>query len=189
MIGALVYSAIPPVVLGRMKLPLAEALHEKTLKADADMNKADWMTALAGVVGILGVGAGIWWADSAAALFISIGVVKDGVLNIKGVFSDLMDQPPTTVERERDAGLIEGAVDALEALTWVQDADVRLRDEGAVVAGEAFVVPTGDSVTLEQLRDAARAVHAVDWKVYDVVVTAVESVDRARDPQEGEPVR
>lgn len=35
MIAALLYSIIPPVILGRMKLPLARALHESTLYADA----------------------------------------------------------------------------------------------------------------------------------------------------------
>jgi cation diffusion facilitator family transporter len=189
MIAALVYSAIPPVILGRMKLPLARELNEKTLKADADMNKADWMTAGAAVLGILGIGVGLWWADSAAALVISIDVLKDGITNMKAVFSDLMDQRPTTPDREPDTEVIGKAVEALRELGWVRDADVRLHEEGAVVAGEAFVVPAGETVTLEQLQEAARAVHATHWRVYDVVVTPVETVERRRDPQAGEPVR
>jgi divalent metal cation (Fe/Co/Zn/Cd) transporter len=182
MIAALVYSMVPPVILGRMKLPLADDLHEKTLKADAEMNKADWMTAGAAILGILGIGIGLWWADSVAALLISLDVVKDGITNVKAVFSDLMDQRPTTTDREPDAEILDAATGALTALDWVLDADVRLHEEGAVVAGEAFVVPAGRSVTLDQLQEAARAVHAVDWKIYDVVVTAVEGVDRLRDP-------
>lgn len=185
MIGALVYSAIPPVVLGRMKLPIANELHEKTLKADADMNKADWMTAGAAILGILGIGIGLWWADSAAALLISLDVLKDGITNVKAVFSDLMDQRPTTADRKPDDSVIEGTLNALKRLDWVQDADIRLHEEGAVIAGEAFVVPAGDGVTLAQLGEATRAVHEVDWKVYDVVVTAVETVEKRRDPQEG----
>ena len=39
MIPALVYSAIPAVIIGRLKLPLARELHDKVLYADAQMNK------------------------------------------------------------------------------------------------------------------------------------------------------
>ena len=39
MIPALVYSAIPAVIIGWLKLPLARELHDKVLYADAQMNK------------------------------------------------------------------------------------------------------------------------------------------------------
>ncbi len=190
MIGALAYSAIPPVILGRLKQPLAEELHEKTLKADADMNKADWMTAGSAILGILGVGLGSWWADSAAALVISLDVCKDGFTNVRAVFSDLMDQRPTDVERKPMEELFQEMRRVLEALPWVRAAEIRLHEEGATVTGDAFVEPEGGSVTLEQLAQASAAVHDVDWKVYDVVVTAVEDVGRKRSPSaEGERVR
>lgn len=191
MIGALVYSAIPVVILGRMKQPLARELHEKTLKVDADMNKADWMTAGAAVVGILGVGVGFWWADSAAALVISLDVCKDGITNVRAVFSDLMDQRPTDVDRKPMEELFDEMQSALRELPWVRAAEIRLHEEGATITGDAFVEPEGGSVTLEQLAEAAAAVHEVDWKVYDVTVTAVEDVSRKRSPtaQHGERVR
>jgi len=50
MIAALVYSAIPPFILGRMKQPLAHDLHQKALQTDANMNKGDWLSGLAGVL-------------------------------------------------------------------------------------------------------------------------------------------
>ncbi len=59
MIAALGYSAVPPVVLRRMKAPLAKSVHEKVLHADAAMNKADWMTGPAAIAGVLGVGFGL----------------------------------------------------------------------------------------------------------------------------------
>src|SRR5215216_8082741 len=37
MIAALVYSVIPPFILGRMKHPLAKELHQKALQTDANM--------------------------------------------------------------------------------------------------------------------------------------------------------
>ena len=55
MILVLLVTGIPPVILGRMKLKLAEPLHNKVLYADADMNKADWMTSFAAIVGIAGI--------------------------------------------------------------------------------------------------------------------------------------
>jgi hypothetical protein len=39
--GALTYSIVPPVILGRMKLPLAKRLQDKVLHTDAMMQKAD----------------------------------------------------------------------------------------------------------------------------------------------------
>ena len=56
MMGAMVVTGVPPVLLGRVKMKLAEALHDKVLYADAKMNKADWMTALSSFVGVAGSG-------------------------------------------------------------------------------------------------------------------------------------
>src|SRR5690606_36061958 len=59
MMLALAVSAVPPMILGHKKLKLAEALSLKPLRTDADMGKADWMTALAGIVGVAGIGFGL----------------------------------------------------------------------------------------------------------------------------------
>ena len=64
--------------MGRIKLRYAEQLSDKVLRADADMNKADWLTGLATAVGVLGIGLGFWWADAVAALVVSISISKDG---------------------------------------------------------------------------------------------------------------
>src|SRR5690554_4425162 len=69
MMGVMALTALPPVFIGRAKLKLAKDLHNKVLYADADMNKADWMTALGSIVGVTGVGIGLWWLDAVAALF------------------------------------------------------------------------------------------------------------------------
>ncbi len=71
MIAALIYAMIPPVILGRIKIKIAKELHEKTLHADAMMNKADWMTSGAACVGVIGIGFGFWWLDAVAAIFIA----------------------------------------------------------------------------------------------------------------------
>lgn len=182
MVATLIYSGIPPVILGRMKLPLAAELHDKALHADADMNKADWLTALAGVAGIIGIGLGWWWADAVAALFISVEIVRDGVKNLRRVISDLMDSQPTTVDGDRDEAPMRLRERVL-TFPWVEDAEVRLREEGHVFTGEIYVVPapaTGD--LSRKVEEVARAAREVDWRIYDVVVMPVTTLHRGGPP-------
>jgi cation diffusion facilitator family transporter len=174
MIAALAYSAVPPVVLGRRKQPLARRLHDKTLHADAAMNRADWMTAGAGIVGILGIAIGWWWADSVAAGLISLAIVKDGVENLRHVIGDLMDRRPVTVDRAEPDGIVDNVRTAVEALPWVAGAEVRLREEGEVLNGELFVVPRDARDLVARLAEAEDAAGEADQRVYDVVATAVE---------------
>jgi divalent metal cation (Fe/Co/Zn/Cd) transporter len=79
MIAALVYSAVPVAILGRMKEKLAAELHDKVLHADAQMNRADWMTAGSALVGVVGIGFGVWWMDAVAAIVIGLSITHDGV--------------------------------------------------------------------------------------------------------------
>jgi cation diffusion facilitator family transporter len=171
MIGVLVASSIPTFVLGRLKLRIAGRIHDKTLKADADMNRADWQTDLAGIVGIAGIGMGWWWADAAAGAFISAAIVRDGARNLREVVADLMDSYPRTVEG-KPSDVPERVRRAVEALPWVQGAEVRMREEGHVFNGELFVrVVEGDCRDLRaRLEEARRAATAVDWRVHDIVV-------------------
>lgn len=175
MIAALVYSIVPPLILGRMKLSVAEEIHDKALHADATINKADWLTGGAGIAGIVGIGFGLWWADSVAATVISADIVKDGVENLRRVIADLIDQRPTSVDGE-PLGLQRELAEAMRGLDWVEDADARLREEGHVVAGEAYLVPQGGSATVDQVDEAGRAAVEVDWRLHDIVVTIVRSV-------------
>lgn len=98
MIPALIYSAVPAMILGRLKLPLAHFLHDKVLFADAQMNKADWLTAVAAMVGVLGIGFGLWWLDALAAIIISLDITRDGATNLRAAIADLMDARPTLVD-------------------------------------------------------------------------------------------
>lgn len=169
MMAMLFISAIPPLVLGRMKLKLAKKLHDKTLKADADMNKADWITALAGMVGIAGIAFGLWWADAAAGIFISGGIVKDGVQNLRGAVSNLMDGRPVTVQGERS--MVPKLVrDALSSLPWVIEAEVRMREEGHVFTGELFLRTDDCSDLSAKTAEAKSVAQQVDWRVHDFVV-------------------
>ena len=103
MMPVLALTSVPPVLLGRQKRALARCLHDKALHADAEMNRADWHTAGAAILGLVGIGLRLWWADAAAAAVISVNVLRDGVTNLKRVANVLVDAAPTTVATdERD---------------------------------------------------------------------------------------
>ena len=70
--------------MGRIKLRYAEQLRDKVLRADADMNKADWLTGLATAVGVLGIELGFWWADAVAGLVIAVFAIREGIEAWKG---------------------------------------------------------------------------------------------------------
>lgn len=169
MIGALLVHSVPTYVLGRRKLSVAKRIHDKTLKADADMNRADWQTDLAGSAGIAGVGLGWWWADSAIAAFISAMIVRDGARNLREVVADLMDGRPRTVEG-RPSDVPERVRSAVAALPWVLGAEVRMREEGHVFNGELFVAVDDTCDLRGRLVEVRRVADAVDLRVHDLVV-------------------
>lgn len=174
MVGAMLLTAAPPVYLGLVKMKLARTLHDKVLYADADMNKADWTTALAAAVGVLGIGIGWWWADSAAALLISVSILRDGIKNLRGAVGGLIDTRAKTFD---DAGPhpLGGQIDRyLNSLGWVAEARSRIRDEGHVFHVESFVVTKGRRTPrMKRFEDARNACIDMDWKVQDMVIVPV----------------
>ncbi|WP_411375381.1 cation diffusion facilitator family transporter [Arthrobacter sp. MPF02] len=177
MMGVMVLTAAPPVFLGRAKMKLAEKLHDKVLYADADMNKADWMTAVAAVVGVAGIGFGLWWADYAAALIIAASILHDGFKNTRAAVSALMDKRAMTYDDSEPHPLGRRLDDYLRSLDWTGDAKSRIRDEGHVFHVESFVVPASQALpTLDQLEEARQACIAMDWKVQDMVIVPVSEL-------------
>lgn len=177
MIAALVYSVIPPFILGRMKLPLATELHEKALQTDANINKGDWLAGLAGVLGILGIGFGYWWADSVAAGLISFEIIKDGYSDLRNSIAQLMNRRPTDVHGAKDDPTPDKIQHALEALDWVEKARVRLREDGDVLTGEAFIVPRDERDMFGRIKQATDLALSLDWRIHDVNVVPVSSIE------------
>jgi cation diffusion facilitator family transporter len=177
MIAALVYSIFPPLILGRMKLPLATELHDKTLQTDATIDKGDWLAGLAGIAGILGIAYGFWWADAVAGGIISVEIVKDGYGALKNSVQQLMNMRPTDVENKEKDPIFDKVQAEIENLEWVKDARIRLREDGDVIAGEAFVVPTDEQNLLEKLGQAGERVKALDWRIYDFNIVPVSTLD------------
>jgi cation diffusion facilitator family transporter len=173
MLPALAWSGLPAVFLGRAKIPLAEELHNKVLYADAKMNKADWLTASAAMVGVVGIGFGLWWLDAAAAALISLDITKDGVSNLRRAVVDLMDQTPTTIDEDDPDPLRDKLAAMLEDLVWVEEVDVRLREEGQVYFGEALVVPSDETNITEKIEAALKQARDLDWRIHDLALTPV----------------
>ena len=184
MIAVMIATGAPVVVLGRMKLKLAPLLHDKVLYADAQMNKADWMTSLATVVGVLGIGVGLWWADAVAAIVVSVDIVRDGWTNLRGSVRDLMDARATRYDGTDPDPLSQRMVDRLTAAPWVADAECRVRDLGHVLHVEAFVVPAaGTSLSLTATTRLREQCVALDWRVQDFVLSVVEELPEDLLPQ------
>ncbi|HEY0378026.1 MAG TPA: cation transporter [Pyrinomonadaceae bacterium] len=175
MVAALAYSVVPPFVLGRMKLPLARELHDKALQTSATINKGDWLAGLAGIAGIVGIAYGYWWADSVAAGFISFEIVKDGFSSLGNSVAQLMNKRPSDVESKEKDPTVDKVRQELERLDWVSEARVRLREDGDVLTGEAFIVPSDERDLLKRLEQATEVIHAVDWRLHDVNVVPVGS--------------
>jgi divalent metal cation (Fe/Co/Zn/Cd) transporter len=187
MIAVMVVTGVPPVILGRMKMRLARDLHDKVLYADADMNRADWMTSLGTIVGVSGIGVGLWWLDAAAALFIAGSIVHDGVRNLIAATTDLMDARATTFDDRIPHPLVDRVDGVLADLEWVREAGSRARDEGHVFHIEAFVVPRSRTVSLDQLDAAREACVALDWKVEDIVIVPVTELPEVVTRHPGTP--
>jgi cation diffusion facilitator family transporter len=175
MIPALCYTIACEFTMGQLKKPYANDLHDKTLGADARMNRADFLTGLSGILGVTGVAFGFWWADSLAAAVIGFEVLRDGWENLHASITDLLDERPTDLEGEPD-DVGEKLRRRVKTLSWVRDADVRLREEGNLVTGEVFVVPhTTDGITTRyaELQKVARE---VDWRFYDLSFVPVDEL-------------
>ena len=183
MIVVMALSCIGPVILGRMKAAPAEALHDKVLAADADMNRADWQTGVATIVGVAGIGMGLWWADAVAALVVSVSILHDGWTNMRGAIEGLSDARPTGIDGTDPHPLIWDIDAALDGVDWAADHGARVRDEGHVFHVEAFLVPAdGQTVTVERLAEVREKLADLSWKLDDVVVTVVAEVHDEHRP-------
>jgi cation diffusion facilitator family transporter len=185
MVAVLFSTMVPAILLGRAKLRIAKQLHDKVLYADAEMNRADWLTAAAAIVGVLGIGAGLWWADALAALVIGGDIVRDGWRCTRGAVANLMDNRPRVVDDSRPHPLPAQLLTAVLDNDWIADAWLRVREEGHVFVGELLVVPSTDALAdadrlVRRLEELGRWVREYDWRMHDLVVAPVTRIDADR---------
>ena len=179
MIAAILATVGPSILLGRKKLELAPQIHDKILFADAKMMKADWVTATATAIGVLGVGLGFWWVDPVAAALVSFSILKDGVDNVGVAVGDLIERRPMKTDQSGPEPLAEALRACIEDLDWVASANVRLREVGHVFFGEVFVTPHGAPTGLPaKIRHAVDTARAINWRLYDVTVTVLDDAPR-----------
>jgi cobalt-zinc-cadmium efflux system protein len=154
MILVLLWSTIPSMILGRLKLPIAREINDKVLHTDAQMQKADWMTGLAAIVGVLGIGFGYWWTDAAAAGFIAFGIIKDGVTQLRSSTAELVDGTPRKLEEDEIAPEAKALRKALE--DRFPGSVVRLRETGRYIHAEVCGVEPKGSHDLKALWPGAK---------------------------------
>lgn len=181
MIAALLWSAIPVLIIGRIKTGLAEQLHDKVLNADAAMNRADWLTAGAALIGVVGIGFGVWWLDSAAAIVIGLDIGRDGWKYTRAATADLVDARPRRLDESGVHALVGEVHDVVAGLDWIDVAAVRMRELGHVISVSVLAVPRDETDLLARVEDAVQRICALDWKLQDVVVSVVPELRGAPD--------
>lgn len=176
MMLALLYSLVPAYLLGQKKLPLSNQLHIKVLYVDAKMQKADWMAAAAGIVGIIGVHFGLWWADPLAAIFIAANIVKDGFYQVTASMADLMEEIPKTMDDRSPHPLLIELTKVFLEEEWVKDVHIRMREHGLVFFGDVFVIPEHEENLVENIQKVYEKARSLDWKIQDLVIQPVKSL-------------
>ncbi|KFB09742.1 cation diffusion facilitator family transporter [Nitratireductor basaltis] len=173
MMAALLYSVIPPVILGRRKKKLARELRDKILFTDADMNAADWQTGAAGIVGIIGIGLGYWWADAAAAGLISFSILNDGLRNLRTAFAELMDGAP----RKIDAAEISETARKIQSRLKKRNPGhrIQIRQTGRYI--RAVIVPDAQEAISRENAEALADKDA--WQLTEVSRAVSSSADLA----------
>jgi hypothetical protein len=87
-----------------------------------------------------------------------------------------MDQAPTTIDQDNVDPLREKLTSMLQDLNWVSEVEVRLREEGQVYFGEAFVVPSDETNITENIEDALEQARDLDWRIYDLALMPVREL-------------
>jgi cation diffusion facilitator family transporter len=185
-IAVLLWSGIPAFFIGRAKRRSAEVLHDKTLAADAEINAADWQSAAAAIVGLIGVGFGLWWADAVAAVLISAEIIHSGWSELRTALGDIMDSKPQDILSKEDENLPATLTDRLRAEPWVSDVVVRVRERGREFTAEAHVVPASDDGLVDRISEASSRAREIDPRLAELTIAPVrelpDDVKKARQP-------
>jgi len=182
MIALMIGTAVPPVILGRKKIPVAKLLHDKALFADADMNRANWLSNGAGAIGLLLVAFGFWWGDSLAAFIISLDIIHDGVTNVMHSLSDVMDHHPVDLESGQQLPIVPDIHKTLKALPFVQSQRVLIREHGRYFYAEIFITPNEKMPpVLDATQQVREAILPLDWRLQHIAVEFTRDAEQSAD--------
>jgi divalent metal cation (Fe/Co/Zn/Cd) transporter len=187
-IPVLLWCAVPAFFLGRAKRKVAAVLYDKTLASDAAMNEANWQSAGAAVLGILGVAYGLWWADALAAIAISIEIIRSGWTELRTSLGDVLDRSPKSIDDKEDDPIDEKITAFLRGQHWIEDVVVRVRERGRELTAEAHVVPKKDHISVDQVSKTGVLACQLDPRLAEVSIAPVKAlpddVAKARQPEE-----
>lgn len=172
-IAALGYSVAVPWIVGSRRQQLAIALHDKGLYADAAMGRVNWLAGSAAIIGVLGIGLGVWWLDYAATLVIAVDVLRHGLRHLHTAVCDLIDEVPRRIGSRTPDPLGATIRDYLESCDWIAEARVRLREEGRLLTGIALVCPHESTATLARFEAARERIEQMDWRLLDFQLVPV----------------
>lgn len=161
MLAAQAYATVPPLVIGRRELPLAKRLRDKLVHTDALMNKANWQTGIAGLLGVSGLGFGLWWADPVAAIAISASIIWDAWNALKIATAELVDGVPRELGDVRLSSEAQALARALEE-QFPEAEKVLLRETGRYIRAEIVGVHSPENFALDNLDVDGRDLWRID---------------------------
>lgn len=138
-------------LVARYKRRVGTRIQSTTLIADAKHSWLDAVASAGALLGLIGVAAGLWWADAVAGLLVTGFIVHVGWEVSTDVVGHLMDSV--------DPATLEAAETAVLALTGVEHVHVRGRWMGRtlLIEVEVFMEATTRLVDADDVGRAARA--------------------------------
>jgi divalent metal cation (Fe/Co/Zn/Cd) transporter len=110
---------------------------------------------------------------------IGLDIAHDGMTYTRAAVNDILDGRPRRDDETGVHPLVSEVRDTVAGLDWVDQAAVRMRELGHVLAVEVLAVPRDETDLLDRVEDAVRRIGDLDWKLQDVVVSVVREIDGA----------
>ena len=174
MILAIGYGIVPVFLIGKEKLKISKKVNIQILYVDAKGQKADWLTSVATIFGIVGIGFGLWWADAVAAIVIALDILSDGVKSLKAATSEAMDRTPLNAFLQKEEPLVKKIEELVQNEDWVKDSLVRFRRSGNKVTGEILVMSQTEENLQENIHELKEKITNFNWQITEVVVSPVK---------------
>ena len=100
MIAALFATGAWPVVVARRQREAARAIFDRPIFADAHMNKAQWLSSGAAMIGVTLAGFGVWWGDALAGVLLAPDILHDGYIHLREAAATIVHGAPRTLEKD-----------------------------------------------------------------------------------------
>jgi cobalt-zinc-cadmium efflux system protein len=175
MMGALVLSGGWPIVVSQFQRKAAKAIFDRPIFADAYMNKAQWLSSSAALIGVLLAAFGVWWGDALAGIVIALDIVHDGYSHLRQAASDVMDSSPRTFEKDRLDPLVSRMANEAKDVRGVSDCEVLARENGRFLFVHLLVEPSGDGLTPAIATRLRERLIKLSWRLMYLGVEVVDA--------------